>query len=129
MAQLLSSNNESKKYKKHSLKVDMTPMVDLGFLLITFFIFTTSMAESKGLKLYMPVDDYVHSTKQRHIKSVNGVTCRWRQYLLLSWSMAGSSCMRIKYLVTNYNLQTGLGKIIRTKQKVLGVEKSRTDVT
>ncbi|HYG52189.1 MAG TPA: biopolymer transporter ExbD [Flavobacteriales bacterium] len=45
--------------KKQSTKIDMTPMVDLAFLLLTFFILTTTLAEQKTLDILLPSNEKV----------------------------------------------------------------------
>src|SRR3954466_10608889 len=59
--------------KKSSTHIDMTPMVDLAFLLLTFFILTTTFSKPKTMEINMPVKPK-DSTEQQKVKDSLALT-------------------------------------------------------
>ena len=53
MAQMVTGNSAQKRKAPF---VDLTPMVDLAFLLIAFFMLTTTLLENNAMVLNMPMD-------------------------------------------------------------------------
>ncbi len=113
-----------RKSKKLSTKIDLTPMVDLGFLLITFFILTTKWSESKAADLAMPADGPPTEICESCALTVipNGEDKIFYYHGNFEAAMKNG-----ENGITNFNLDDGIGKIIREAQASLlrkGIKKT-----
>ena len=74
MAEIIQNEGGKQKgkrrAKRHSTHIDMTPMVDLFCLLLTFFMLTTSMSKAKVMEIVLPEkEDPKEKTKAPEVDS------------------------------------------------------------
>jgi biopolymer transport protein ExbD len=99
-----------------STKIDMTPMVDLGFLLITFFMLTTTLAKPVTMQLNMP--DKTDTKETSPVKLSETLTVcpdETKVYYYQGIPTEAGTVMQ----VTNYS-ETGIRKVIADLKAKVG---------
>ncbi|MES1222799.1 MAG: biopolymer transporter ExbD [Bacteroidota bacterium] len=127
MAQLNPTENiahkkRGTKQKKVNPSIDMTPMVDLGFLLICFFVFTTTMSRPNVTDLFLPKDGPPIPIKE----STSLTVLLSKENKLFCYDGNWDDAVKGNRIIsTNYSVTDGLGDIIRQKQKFMNEKKGK----
>lgn len=110
---LFSRPGSTARIKRHSVKTDMTPMVDLGFLLIAFFVMTTEMSRPSIAKLNMPKEGGTPPALGESSAVTLLISADHLYYYLGDWEKAKATG-QIKE--TSFSVRNGIGNIIRERQ-------------
>ena len=93
-------------------------MVDLGFLLITFFVFTTTATQPKALQLFMPAETDTDQTPLRESTVLTIIPISNDKVFYYHGQLSDAEQNGL-YGVTNFSVTEGIGVVIRQKQKAL----------
>lgn len=88
-----SKGKKRKKGRRLGIRIDMTPLVDVAFLLLTFFMFTTSMSRPQTMEINLPPDKDV----KVEVAESNLMTLRVNDKAEIFWSMGIESPKRVEY--------------------------------
>ena len=109
------------KQKKKHLRVDFTPMVDMNMLLITFFMFCTTLLKPQTMHINMPTKDKVEEGDETKARASTAVTLLLGAndelyYYAGLIDDAGGYDNREFLVATDYG-ETGLRKLLLEKNK------------
>ncbi|HTK81002.1 MAG TPA: biopolymer transporter ExbD [Bacteroidota bacterium] len=88
----------SKKKKKHKrmrrlgIRMDMTPMVDVAFLLLTFFMLTTTMNRPQTMEINLPPEKTTVEVAQSNL-----LTLRVKEDGSIYWNIAEEPPAKVEY--------------------------------
>ncbi|MFQ3576772.1 MAG: biopolymer transporter ExbD [Cytophagales bacterium] len=103
--------------KKGAPFVDMTPMVDLGFLLITFFMLTTTFSKPQAMEVNMPDKSEEQKEEEKMaVKESNAMTILIGKNDDLFWYQGLNDPELVK---TDYS-ESGIRKVLLGKKKEIG---------
>ena len=113
MADLTTSENAGGRFKRKRvpLRVDLTAMVDLAFLLITFFMLTTTLAKKRAQPIAMP-DEFVDAAPTPASRTMTVCLGTHNEAL---WFMGTADDPITKPQLVNYSKE-GLRKILVSKR-------------
>ena len=84
---------KKKKKRRLGVKIDNTPMVDVAFLLLTFFMLTTTMNRPQTMEINLPPDKEVTI----EVPESNLLTLRVKEDGSIFWNIAKEKPVRVEY--------------------------------
>ena len=108
------------KQKKQLIRVDFTPMVDMNMLLITFFMFATTLLKPQTMHINMPMkEENVKDDERTKIKESGAITlllgANDELYYYLGIPQEESAYDDSTYLVTSSYGQNGIRPLLLEK--------------
>lgn len=124
-AQPRSHGKGKKKKRRVGVRLDMTPMVDVAFLLLTFFMLTTAFRLPQTMEISIPEDDA--EKNQVKIAESNILQVRVTSDNVIYWNLGNSTPQKtdLKNLRQVFvdrsekNIKDGKGATLKDKYKLI----------
>lgn len=81
-----------KRMRRLGVRLDMTPMVDVAFLLLTFFMLTTTMNRPQTMEINLPPEKTTVEVAQSNL-----LTLRVKEDGMIFWNISDQPPVKVEY--------------------------------